>query len=81
MANVSERVRALVAEHMSVELDRVGEDTRFVDDLGVDSLDSVEIVIAFEDEFQVEIPDDAAAKLVTVGEAIAYISAISAEAA
>ena len=73
MSDTSERVKKIVVEHLGVEADKVTEDASFIDDLGADSLDIVELVMAFEEEFGVEIPDDAAEKITTVRDAIDYI--------
>ncbi len=74
MSDVSERVKKIVVEHLGVEAASVTPEASFIDDLGADSLDIVELVMAFEEEFGVEIPDDAAEKISTVGDAVAYIS-------
>jgi acyl carrier protein len=73
MSDVSERVKKIVIEHLGVEEAKVTEAASFVDDLGADSLDTVELVMAFEEEFKVEIPDDAAEKIQTVKDAIDFI--------
>ena len=73
MSDISERVKKIVVEHLGVEADKVTNDASFIDDLGADSLDIVELVMAFEEEFGVEIPDDAAEKISTVKDAISYI--------
>jgi acyl carrier protein len=73
MSDISERVKKIVIEHLGVDESKVTEQASFVDDLGADSLDTVELVMAFEEEFGVEIPDDAAEKIVTVKDAITYI--------
>lgn len=73
MSDVAERVKKIVVEHLGVEEDKVTESANFIDDLGADSLDTVELVMAFEEEFGVEIPDDAAEKIVTVKDAIDFI--------
>ena len=73
MTDVAERVKKIVVEHLGVEADKVTEDASFIDDLGADSLDTVELVMAFEEEFSVEIPDDAAEKILTVKDAIGFI--------
>ena len=70
MSETAERVKKIVVEHLGVEADKVTEDASFIDDLGADSLDIVELVMAFEEEFGVEIPDDAAEKIATVKDAI-----------
>tara|TARA_Y100000588_G_scaffold378652_1_gene459516 strand:+ start:1436 stop:1720 length:285 start_codon:yes stop_codon:yes gene_type:complete len=77
MSDVAEKVKAIVVEHLGVEADKVSETASFIDDLGADSLDNVELVMAFEEEFGVEIPDDAAEKIVTVKDAIAFIEEAS----
>ena len=71
--DIAERVQKIVVEHLGVESDKVTEDASFIDDLGADSLDIVELVMAFEEEFGVEIPDDAAEKISTVGDATKFI--------
>jgi acyl carrier protein len=70
MSDVAERVKKIVVEHLGVEADKVVDNANFIDDLGADSLDTVELVMAFEEEFGVEIPDDAAETIVTVGDAV-----------
>jgi len=74
MTDVADRVKKIVIEHLGVEEDKVVENASFIDDLGADSLDTVELVMAFEEEFGCEIPDDAAEKILTVKDAIDYIS-------
>jgi acyl carrier protein len=71
--NIAERVKKIVVEHLGVDEAKVSESASFIDDLGADSLDTVELVMAFEEEFGVEIPDDAAEKISTVSDAITYI--------
>lgn len=78
MSDTSERVQKIVVEHLSVEADKVTEGASFIDDLGADSLDTVELVMAFEEEFGVEIPDDAAETIQTVGDAVKFIDKASA---
>ena len=73
MSETADRVKKIVVEHLGVEADKVTEDASFIDDLGADSLDIVELVMAFEVEFGVEIPDDAAENITTVKDAIDYI--------
>ena len=73
MSDTAERVKKIVTEHLGVESEKVTEDAAFIDDLGADSLDIVELVMAFEEEFGVEIPDDAAEDITTVKDAITYI--------
>ena len=74
MSDTTERVKKIVVEHLGVEADKVNEAASFIDDLGADSLDIVELVMAFEEEFNVEIPDDAAEKIATVKDAIDFIN-------
>ena len=73
MSDIADRVKKIVVEHLGVEEDKVSPDASFIDDLGADSLDIVELVMAFEEEFGVEIPDDAAEKIATVGDATKFI--------
>lgn len=73
MASVEERVVDIVAEQLGVSKDKVARDTSFVNDLGADSLDQVELVMELEEEFDINIPDDAAEKIQTVGQAVDYI--------
>lgn len=73
MSDTADRVAKIVVEHLGVEADKVAGDASFIDDLGADSLDIVELVMAFEEEFGVEIPDDAAEKINTVGDAVKFI--------
>ncbi len=75
MSDTAERVKKIVVEHLGVEEDKVVEKASFIDDLGADSLDTVELVMAFEEEFGVEIPDDAAETIQTVGDAVSYLDA------
>jgi len=75
MSDIAESVKKIVVEHLGVETDKVTENASFIDDLGADSLDTVELVMAFEEEFEVEIPDDAAETILTVGDAIGFIKA------
>ena len=72
-AEIERRVTKIVVEHLGVERSKVSESAKFVKDLGADSLDKVELVMAFEEEFGCEIPDDQAEKIVTVGDAIDYL--------
>jgi acyl carrier protein len=71
--NIAERVKKIVVEHLGVEADKVTESASFIDDLGADSLDTVELVMAFEEEFGCEIPDDAAETILTVGDAVKFL--------
>jgi acyl carrier protein len=72
--DIAERVKKIVIEHLGVDADKVVENANFIDDLGADSLDTVELVMAFEEEFGVEIPDDAAETIQTVGDAVKFLS-------
>jgi len=73
MSTTAEKVKKIVVEQLGVPEDQVTEDAKFIDDLGADSLDQVELVMAFEEEFGSDIPDEDAEKLTTVGDAIKYI--------
>ncbi len=76
MANqeeITQRVAALVVDHLGVDAGEVKPEASFIDDLGADSLDIVELVMAFEEEFDIEIPDDAAEHIQTVGDAVKFI--------
>lgn len=73
MSDVDERVRKLICEQLGVKEDEVKDDASFVEDLGADSLDTVELVMALEEEFETEIPDEEAEKITTVQQAIDYI--------
>ena len=73
MSEVFERVKAIVIKHLEAPPEKVTEKASFIDDLGADSLDTVELVMAFEEEFGVEIPDDAADSILTVGDAVKFI--------
>lgn len=75
MSDVAERVQKIVVEHLGVDEDKVKLEARFTDDLQADSLDTVELVMAFEEEFGIEIPDEAAEKIQTVGDAVNLIEA------
>jgi acyl carrier protein len=75
MADVEQKVKDIIINELGVEAEKVTPEASFVEDLGADSLDTVELVMAFEEEFGMEIPDEEAEKLQTVGDAIAYISA------
>ncbi|MDD5680278.1 MAG: acyl carrier protein [Candidatus Omnitrophica bacterium] len=70
---VSEKVKSIIAEQLGVKKEEVTDEAKFIDDLGADSLDTVELVMALEEEFGIEIPDEDAEKMATVGEAIKYI--------
>jgi acyl carrier protein len=73
MSDISEKVKTIICEQLMVDADDVNQDSSFVEDLGADSLDTVELIMEFEDEFSVEIPDEEAEKISTVGEAIAFL--------
>jgi acyl carrier protein len=73
MSDVADRVKKIVIEHLGVEESKVTENTSFIDDLGADSLDTVELVMAFEEEFGCEIPDGEAEKIQTIKDAITFI--------
>ena len=79
MSDIADRVKKIVVEHLGVDEGKVTDGASFIDDLGADSLDTVELVMAFEEEFNVEIPDDAAEKIQTVGDAINFIKENAAE--
>ena len=74
MSDLAERVKKIVVEHLDVDPGKVEPKASFIDDLGADSLDIVELVMAFEEEFDVEIPDDAAETIQSVGDAIKFIT-------
>ena len=76
-SDIGERVKKIVVEHLGVDEVKVTDNAKFIDDLGADSLDTVELVMAFEEEFGCEIPDDAAEKIATVNDAITYIDQIT----
>ena len=73
MENVDQRVKKIVAEQLGVNEAEIKNESSFIDDLGADSLDNVELVMAFEEEFDIEIPDDAAEHIQTVGDAVKFI--------
>ena len=77
MSSVEDQVRGIIAEQLGVKADEIRNDASFVDDLGADSLDTVELVMALEEEFETEIPDEEAEKITTVQQAIDYIKAHS----
>jgi acyl carrier protein len=74
MSDIAARVKKIVADHLSVDEAKIVEGASFMDDLGADSLDTVELTMSFEEEFGVEIPDDAAETIQTVGDAIKFIT-------
>ena len=74
MSDVAEKVKKIIAEHLGIEdMEKITEDAKFIDDLGADSLDTVELVMAFEEAFDIEIPDEKAEKILTVGDAISHL--------
>lgn len=73
MSDTAERVKKIVVENLGVDAGDVNETASFIDDLGADSLDTVELVMAFEEEFGIEIPDDAAETILTVADAVKFI--------
>ena len=75
--DVSSKVKKIVADHLGIDEGKVTDESSFIDDLGADSLDTVELVMAFEEEFECEIPDDAAEKIQTVKDAIDFIKSKS----
>ena len=77
MSDTVDRVKKIVVEHLGVDEDKVVDNASFIDDLGADSLDTVELVMAFEEEFGIEIPDDAAETIQTVGDAVKFIEGSS----
>ncbi|MGD9639492.1 MAG: acyl carrier protein [Alphaproteobacteria bacterium] len=74
MSDILNQVTKIVIEHLGVDAEKVAENSSFIDDLGADSLDTVELVMAFEEEFGCEIPDDAAEKIITVKDAVDFIT-------
>jgi acyl carrier protein len=74
MSEVADKVKKIIAEHLGIEdMEKITEDAKFIDDLGADSLDTVELVMAFEEAFDVEIPDEKAETILTVGDAITHL--------
>ncbi len=73
MAEVAQKVKSIIAEQLGVKIEEVTDSASFVDDLGADSLDTVELVMALEEEFGIEIPDEDAEKMTNVGEAVRYV--------
>ena len=74
MSDIADRVKKIVVDHLSVDEAKVTEKASFIDDLGADSLDTVELVMAFEEEFGIEIPDDAAESIQSFGDAVKFIT-------
>ena len=73
MASIEDRVEQLIVEQLGVSVDQVIPEASFIDDLGADSLDTVELIMALEEEFEIEIPDEDAEKIITVADAISYL--------
>ncbi len=74
MSDVAEKVKKIIAEHLGIDdMEKITEDAKFIDDLGADSLDTVELVMAFEEAFDLEIPDEKAETILTVGDAISHL--------
>ena len=73
MSNTEDQVKKIVVDHLGIDESKVALDSKFIDDLGADSLDTVELVMAFEEKFGIEIPDDAAETILTVKDAINFI--------
>jgi acyl carrier protein len=78
MSDIAERVKKIVVDHLGVDAEKVVEGASLIDDLGADSLDTVEIIMAFEEEFGIEIPESKADELTTVAEIIAYVEKVKA---
>ena len=76
MSDITDRVKKIVVEHLNVDEGKVSDDASFIDDLGADSLDTVELVMAFEEDFGIEIPDSSAEKFITVKDAKDYIKTV-----
>lgn len=74
MSDIAERVKKIIAEHLGKDLDKLTDDAGLIDDLGADSLDTVEIVLAMEEQFSVEISDEDAQGIVTVGDAVKFVA-------
>ncbi len=72
--SIEERVKDIIVEQLGVNADQVNPEAKFVEDLGADSLDTVELVMAFEEEFEIEVPDEEAEKLTSVGDVVTYIT-------
>ena len=79
MSDVSDKVRTIICDQLMVDQEEITDESSFVEDLGADSLDTVELIMEFEDEFGIEIPDEQAEKISTVGEAVAYLEKLLAD--
>lgn len=77
MPNIPEKVKQIVSEHLNIDIIKISDNSSFVDDLGADSLDQVEMVMRFEEEFGCEIPDNIAEKIITVADAIQFIESVN----
>ncbi|SHI32746.1 acyl carrier protein [Cruoricaptor ignavus] len=77
MSDIAERVKAIIADKLDVEQSEITPEASFQNDLGADSLDTVELIMEFEKEFNIQIPDDQAEKITTVGHAIAYVEEVA----
>jgi len=75
MAEIEEKVKSIIVDQLSVNAEQVVTDAKFIEDLGADSLDTVELVMAFEEEFGIEVPDEEAEKLQSVGDVVKYVEA------
>ena len=73
MSEIEDKVKKIVVDHLGIEESKIKLDSKFIDDLGADSLDTVELVMAFEEQFNIEIPDDAAETILTIQDAISFI--------
>ncbi len=76
MDNILDKVKEIVVDKLGVESSKVSLEAKFIDDLGADSLDTVELIMQFEEEFEIEIPDEDAEKIISVGEAVDYINKV-----
>lgn len=74
--SIEEKVRSIIVDQLGVESDKVTADAKFIEDLGADSLDTVELVMAFEENFDIEVPDEEAEKLLSVADVVAYIEKV-----
>ena len=79
MSDVADKVRSIICDQLMVDQEEITDESSFVEDLGADSLDTVELIMEFEDEFSIEISDEQAEKISTVGEAVAYLEKLLSE--
>jgi acyl carrier protein len=79
MSDISDKIKAIICDQLMVDAEEVNDESSFVEDLGADSLDTVELIMEFEDEFGIEISDEQAEKISTVGEAVAYLEKLLAD--